>query len=415
MATPAEIEAQINKDKQFDELTKFVKKHICAQCEAPLVVRWWQGEHEVKCGQDKAHQGFKSWKESKRQLEKEAKQMVVDNKVTDLAEYSGKTALAEAEAKHIVLTLWPKAPEPEVIKAALLCRQYGLNPLMRHIYLVKYDIREKAKQVNGIWEKGKITGEEWSIQLGIGATRMIARRSGAYSYEDDSPRLMSEAEQIKILGDVDKTCYWAITKLRSKEGFIAQGYGNFPKDGSIKGMDKGNTPQNMAFIRSERAALDKLFPEKLPAGVETAPEYGIDITPPIDLATGEVLGNPDVSGQAKLAPSRPVGTPQAEAGVAEAAKAMGQQIGQPSVASGTAPSTISQARVDELSRLLTAKGFLPGPDRQEFYAKYRVERLETLTSKRANDMEAFLDTLPDKNYGTSNDDGFDPFEGNEGD
>lgn len=66
MATQAEIAAQIAKDKQFAKLTKFAKWNICAECEAPLVVRWWQGEYEIKCGQNKNHQGFKSWKEIQR-------------------------------------------------------------------------------------------------------------------------------------------------------------------------------------------------------------------------------------------------------------------------------------------------------------------------------------------------------------
>ncbi len=33
----------------------------------------------------------------------------------------------------IELVVWPKAPEVEVIKAAMLCQQYGLNPLRKHI------------------------------------------------------------------------------------------------------------------------------------------------------------------------------------------------------------------------------------------------------------------------------------------
>ncbi len=271
-----------------------VTTHICAECEAPLVERWnpETSQREFKCGNDKSHVGFKPYQESKSELERKGRQMIADKNQTALSKYSGSVALEKAEAEEILLSLWPDAPRSEVFKAALLCRQYGLNPLMKHIYLVGY--------------KNKEGGMDWSIQIGIGATRMIARRSGAYSYIDDTPRLMTEGEQIKIFGEVDKTKFWAITKLMSKAGMTAQAYGNWPKDKFVKGADKGNTPQNMAFIRSERATLDKLFPEKLPAGVEVVASEYQEIPQIIDIKTGEITAGEDekqiASGDKQSAP-----------------------------------------------------------------------------------------------------------------
>lgn len=262
MATPAEIQHQAELNARHTDLTAFAAKHLCLECGGPLEVRWWQGDYEMACGQNKAHIGTKSCWDAPAANERRAKEMAVDKGMA-LEPYMGRTALTQDEAGHLLLKLWPDAPSTEVYKASLICWEYGLNPLMRHMYLVKYDRYENKVKV----------GEDWSIQIGIGATRMIARRSGAYSYEDNTPRIMTEAEQVTILGGVDEDRYWAITKIRDMHHNMAQGYGNWPKETRVKGDNKGNTPQNMAFIRSERAALDKLFPEKLPKGEVAATEY----------------------------------------------------------------------------------------------------------------------------------------------
>ncbi len=284
--SPAEIEATIANDRRCEKLTEEAKWNLCAECNGELVVPWIDGAYQLVCGKNHAHRGTKPWHEHPNEKERRARQMAVDKggeKGLAIAKYAGTANLMKVEAQEILETLWPDAPAVEVVKAAIICKQYGLNPLMRHIYLVGYE--------------NKQTGvKDWSIQIGIGATRMIARRSGAYSYEDNTPRLMAEAEQVAILGEVDKNRFWAITKLKDKSGNMAQGYGNWDKGASVKGAGKGNTPQNMAFIRSERAALDKLFPEKLPAGVGVvSAEY--EELPAVDKATGEIK---------EIAPEAPV-------------------------------------------------------------------------------------------------------------
>lgn len=181
---------------------------------------------------------------------------------TKLMRYSGVVSLTKDEATEILQTVWPKAPQVEVYKAAMLCKEYGLNPLMKHVFLVPFN---EGKQ-----------SETWVAMLGIKATRLIASRQGAYSYVDDSPRVMSEAEQLKIFGEVDSGFIRAITVLRSMSGTEARGYGNWPKDQVPYGSDKGNTKYNMAFIRSERNALDRLFPGAMPAGVQVVDESYIE-------------------------------------------------------------------------------------------------------------------------------------------
>lgn len=163
-------------------------------------------------------------------------------------EYLPATITTE-QAMFLLKSIWPKAPDADVLKAAILCRQYGLNPLMRQVYLIQFD-------------------KDWAIVLGIKATRQIAqqalkKRGIRYSYAD-GPRVMTEDEQVRTFGKADKTKLWAITVLRDNQGGTFPGYGSWPTDKKPYGLDKGNSEFNMAFIRSERNALDKLAPGELP-------------------------------------------------------------------------------------------------------------------------------------------------------
>lgn len=159
--------------------------------------------------------------------------------------------LTQKQAAYLLKTIWPKAPDAEIIKAALICRQYGLNPLMKHIFLIPFENRK--------------TGETtWSIVLAISATRLIARQKGmVYSYID-GPRVMTEDEQTTIFGQVEKDKIWAIVKVQDGKGNQYPGYGFWDLNSHPYGNDKGNTQRNMAFIRAERNALNKMAPGELP-------------------------------------------------------------------------------------------------------------------------------------------------------
>jgi len=175
-------------------------------------------------------------------------------KATRLMKYEGVVSLTKAEAMEILGTIWPNAPEVEVMKAAMVCHQYGLNPLMKHVFLLPFKR----------WREGRVIGEDWVTILGIKANRLIAHRAGDFSYLDDTPRIMTEDEQKRIFGEVDNTRIWAITKLQDSKGNVAPGYGSWPKDEEPYGKEKGNTRANMAFMRSERNALDRLFSGEMP-------------------------------------------------------------------------------------------------------------------------------------------------------
>ncbi len=206
-----------------------------------------------------------------------------------LMKYEGLGALTQADLNDIIVTLWPKAPPTEVKKAMLICFQYRLNPLMKHVYLLPF----KSKK-----DDGTVT---WAMALGIRATRTLAARQRRFVYLDNTPRIMTPEEQITIFGAVDKSNIVAITKLRDISGGEAQGYGTWPKGVSAYGAEKGNSQSNMAFIRSERAALDRLCPDAAPESVtETVDEQyaeipqvedprGDNVTASVDPETGEIV------------------------------------------------------------------------------------------------------------------------------
>ena len=267
-------EAYNKRREEEQECERIAREMVCAVCGGQLIAPWSITENKiiVCCPQDRTHQGFVkplSWTQAyhagepipldianqiKKKEERKMAEQLGDKTTKTLAPYLGVRTLTHEQATLILKSIWPDAPELEIFKAAITCKTYGLNPLMKHLYLIPF---------------AKAGGKEWVQVLGIEATRLIARRQGVYSYKD-GPRLMTEDEQKSIRGEVDTDNYWAITVVRDSQGNEAPGYGSWPRGRAPYGTDKGNTPQNMAFIRSERAALERLFPGEMPQGVEVA-------------------------------------------------------------------------------------------------------------------------------------------------
>lgn len=183
-----------------------------------------------------------------------------------LVQYQGATALTKQTAREIVTTLWPNAEEAspiEVFKAITLCVQYRLNPLMGHLFLIPYWNSRKKKY-------------DYVCTLSIKTNRLIPSRKHSWSYLDDTPRIMSEEEEVKHYRKVNEDKIRAIVKLKDlKTGAEATGFGEWniwklDGDGKKvrnepKGIDKGNSMENMACIRAERNGLDKLYPADLPS------------------------------------------------------------------------------------------------------------------------------------------------------
>jgi len=185
--------------------------------------------------------------------------------------------LTQPQAEHILSLVYPGAPKDEIIRCAILCRDFGLHPLMKEVYLIPF--KDKDGKAN------------YATVLGINATRKLMAQRGTYSYIDDTPRLMTEDEQKRIFGEVDAKNIVAITKLRTKDGLEAPGYGRWPREKEPYGTDKGNTKANMAFIRSERNAFSRLSPDALPEGIEVIDEAYVEVPDvgKVTTETGEVI------------------------------------------------------------------------------------------------------------------------------
>ena len=161
------------------------------------------------------------------------------------------STLTEKAARSMAEILWPEAIQSRsgqnaIAKLALICRDYGLNPAMDHVFLIKFK-------------------DQWAVVRGIKASRLISARDKSYGYIDDTPRVMTEAEQTKIFGEVDKLNLCTICKLKDKDGNVFTGYGKWPLSVNPYGTEKGNSKFNMSCIRGERQALDKMNPGSMPA------------------------------------------------------------------------------------------------------------------------------------------------------
>lgn len=173
---------------------------------------------------------------------------------------------------YLFKKIWPDAPEPEMVRAAIVCKQYGLNPLMKTVFLIPF------KQKDG--------SSKWEVVMGIKASRIIAQRQHKYSYID-GPRVMTKKEQEDYLGFADPVNIRAIVKIKDEKGNVFPGYGLWPGDIKVYGNDKGNSPLNMAFIRAERNALDKLAPGEMPNNIEVADENYTDFDMQATIKEGE--------------------------------------------------------------------------------------------------------------------------------
>lgn len=209
-----------------------------------------------------------------------------------LDKYRGLPALTKVQAMEVLRTQYPNAPDVEILKAAILCADYGLHPLKKHVYILG-PFRDHD------------TGEvSYALAQSIGSKRLLARRKGIrYSYDDFSPRMMTEDEQIKVRGKVDPDNIWAATILDGPQGRV-YGYGSWPKKKAVHGADKGNTQENMAMTRSESAALDRLAPGEMPTEkVEVVDEGFVEEVTDAGVAQGLEQGSykPQVAGSSPAA------------------------------------------------------------------------------------------------------------------
>jgi hypothetical protein len=264
----------------YEQMKAAEFSHVCAECSSRVNVAWG---------------GFT---ESRRDIMAE---QIGTEKAQALQKYqtTGLTITKDI-ATEIVESLWGDAPTIEKTKCILLCQTYQLNPLMRHIHLVGY------KQKDGEGKLVKVAGKQvydWSIQMGIAATRLLARRKHRYSYMDMTPRKATSEEIEKILGDTADTTknIYGFTHIKDMDtGAEAYGLRGIEKKASVKGAEKGNTHLNMACIRSERQAVDRLYPGDMPDQVDVFDERFVEVdgVGKVDNETGEIIEPGIIEGEA---------------------------------------------------------------------------------------------------------------------
>lgn len=266
-------------------LKKLRLQNVCAVCGGKLEARYDLTRHlpYLQCWYFPEHEGiareamppFEPNILTRRQYM--AEQHGVETSLA-LRRFDAIAALTKDSAMEILEILFPgsgKASPAEVAKAVGLCVDYGLDPRTGDLFLIPFKVKVKD-------DYGKITGEKVAFQTvrGIPSTRKIAARKHNWSFLDNTPRYLTEEEEIQQFKTVDTEKVRRIVKLRDTDtGAEALGVGEWPKfrhwtDAKSvvhqelnipKGMDKGtNSMENMADIRAERKALDRMYPADMP-------------------------------------------------------------------------------------------------------------------------------------------------------
>lgn len=364
-------------ENQSDKnLKKLRQNNVCAECGRQLYIYLdLKTKKEYVSCPTPGHEGIARRYEQKgedyqsdiRRLT-ELEEKLDKNTVTALAKLPVRGQLTQPQAEHILSLVYPGCPKDEIVRCAILCRDFGLHPLMKEVYLIPF--KDKDGKAN------------YATVLGINATRKLMAQRGTFSYLDNTPRVMTEDEQKTIFGEVDDKNIVAITRLRTREGEEAQGYGKWPADKDPYGTDKGNTKANMAFIRSERNAFGRLFTDAIPQNIEIIDEAYVEGIGEVDKKTGEILESEKAGEEVLEGEFEEVleGTPEAETEAESEAK--------PEAKAGMTPITVDQ--ITHVSDLMRESGMDMAAMGKYFNVdkKWNVRRMKDLVRWQYDELVA---------------------------
>ena len=286
-------------DQTVPNLQKIQRENVCAECGRKLSIYFNAPDKRkyIACS-GQLHEGIaKVYKppiddyQSKIRRSMELEDEHGREKSIALSKYVGTTTMTKSIATEIVESLWGDAPTIEKTKCILLCQTYQLNPLRKHIYLIGYkQYKDRKLVVDG---QGKPI-LDWSIQQGIGATRLLAQRKHNFSYLDMTPRKATKEEIEKIFGDTaNPNSLYAFVHIKDNDtGAECTACRGIPKDYNVKGLEKGNTLLNQVCIWTERLALDRQYPGEMPPNIEVIDEAYAElpeISGDIIESTGEIV------------------------------------------------------------------------------------------------------------------------------
>lgn len=292
-------------NKTLPQAKDFIDRNQCLVCGpgVKLEISFDKGEYGIKCG-DPEH-GPEQWgrpsfkpnmyqeannrKRRFNTLEKE----IGRERTTALANIVKGAVVDENYMRKVEESLWKGAPEIDRTKAKLYCIRYNLDPLANELFLIPYKNGARAAALGCKCSKYPCPhpdAYDWVRVRGINGDRSIVKQTADFSYIDNTPRVMTAAEQNSTFGEVDTSKIWVIVRLQNVvTRAISVGYGNWPKDREAYGSDKGNTKFNMASNHAERQALARLSPGKLPADEAGVLVVDDQYLPKIDTATGEIV------------------------------------------------------------------------------------------------------------------------------
>ena len=332
-------------DQSQENLKKIRRNNVCAECGRQLSIFMDFSDPErkqfVACS-GQVHEGIAREYEPpledyRSNIRKEVKLAEEHGLETSraLATIPKQGQLTQKQAMTILKLVYPKATDDERVACAIFCRDFGLHPLANEVYLIPF----KGKNV---------------MVVGIPASRKMAHAlKGEFSFLDDTPRAATEEEIVKQYGKDSEEArdnIISVTKLEGVNRNHAIGFGLYPKKESPYGMDKGNTRRNMANIRSERQAMDRLPGKPLPRYEVVDTTYAdVPDVGKVNKTTGEVVEEAEaIEGEFKEVTETP---PEAEPETAPEAEVKGEEEPLP-----TPKGLIDQEWLKETLAVLKGKG-----------------------------------------------------------
>ena len=269
-------------DASPDNIKKLIRTNVCVECGRQLYAYLDEDKKVYLACSNQKHEGIAReytppqqdyQTEIRREIELEKEHGRQTSEA--LATIPKQGQLTQVQASKVLQLVYPNATPDEIMRTAIFCQDFGLHPLANEVYLIPF----KGKNV---------------MVVGIPASRKMAHNlKGDFSFLDDTPRAATEEEVAKQYGKDSEEAeanIISVTKLQGVGGNLSIGFGLYPKSEKPYGMDKGNTRRNMANIRSERQAMDRLPGKPMPryevidATYAEVPDIG-----KVDTTTGEII------------------------------------------------------------------------------------------------------------------------------
>lgn len=170
-----------------------------------------------------------------------------DTTLPQSGQFIDPASISDARARFLQKTVWVGASMEMVKIADAYCMHYGVDAVMRPVYIIPYSKRDRS---------GAVVGKTESIIPGIGLYRIIAARSGSCGND------VVYGPEINGLPEWIEYTAFRLMSNRTIAKFTAREYMKENMPASRRPDSKWNTrPIGMLRIRAESQALRMGFPE----------------------------------------------------------------------------------------------------------------------------------------------------------